>query len=66
MEENKNNAIVYDVKGLQGRLGIGREAAYSLMRSQGFPSIRIGNKYVVGKDAFVVWMKRNEGKRYTL
>ena len=55
-----------DVKGLQGALGIGRDTAYSLMRSKGFPSIRIGGHYIVGKDALMAWLKRNEGREYCL
>lgn len=55
-----------DVKGLQVALGIGRDTAYSLMHSKGFPSIRIGGHYVVGKDALMMWLKRNEGKAYCL
>lgn len=57
---------VLDVKGLQIALGIGKDTAYSLMRSQAFPSMRLGRRYVVRKEAFEAWLKRNEGKNYVL
>ena len=66
MENVIQEPLVMDVKGLQTALGIGRDTAYSLMRSKGFPSIRIGGHYVVGKDALVIWLKRNEVKTYSL
>lgn len=62
----RQEPLVMDVKGLQVALGIGRDTAYSLMHSKGFPSIRIGGHYVVGKDALMMWLKRNEGKAYCL
>lgn len=66
MENIVQEQIVLDVKGLQQALGIGKDAAYSLMKSNGFPSIKIGSHYVVGKEALVRWLKRNEGRTYCL
>lgn len=43
MEMNEQNTLVLDVKGLQIALGIGKDTAYSLMRSQAFPSMRLGD-----------------------
>ena len=51
MENVIQEPLVMDAKGLQVALGIGRDTAYSLMQSKGFPSIRIGGHSVVGKDA---------------
>lgn len=38
-------------------LGIGRAHAYELVKSKGFPSINIGNRIIVPKDEFVLWIK---------
>ncbi len=37
-------------------LGISRASAYELVRSRGFPSIRIGTRIIVPKDKFVAWI----------
>ena len=37
-------------------LGISRSGAYTLMRSKGFPTIRIGKRMVVPKDKLLAWM----------
>ena len=37
-------------------LGISRAAAYELVRSKGFPHMRIGNRIVVPRDKFIVWI----------
>ena len=38
-------------------LGISRAGAYTLMRSEGFPTIRIGKRMVVPKDKLLAWME---------
>lgn len=58
--------MMYDVKDLQKALSIGRETAYSLMRNKAFPSIRIGNRYLVEKEALRAWLKRYEGKTFLI
>ena len=37
-------------------LGISRAAAYELVRSNGFPRIRIGTRILVPKDKFICWI----------
>ncbi len=39
-------------------LGIGRANAYELVRSEGFPAIKIGSRIIVPKDEFISWIKR--------
>lgn len=43
-------------------LNISRAGAYNLMNSQGFPSLRIGKRIVVPKEAFLKWIDSNLGK----
>ena len=38
-------------------LGIGKQNAYSLCHSKGFPSVKIGKRIVIPKLAFIEWMK---------
>ncbi len=37
-------------------LGISRAAAYELVRSRGFPRLKIGTRILVPKDKFLVWI----------
>ena len=37
-------------------LGISRAGAYDLVRSAGFPHLRLGNRILVPKDKFIKWI----------
>ena len=37
-------------------LGISRAAAYELVRSEGFPHMRIGKRILIPKDKFICWI----------
>ncbi len=37
-------------------LGISRAAAYELVRSQGFPKLKIGSRILIPKDKFLLWI----------
>ncbi len=37
-------------------LGISRAGAYELVRSNGFPHMKIGTRILVPKDKFLVWI----------
>ena len=39
-------------------LGIYRAGAYNLMRSEGFPTLRVGNRMIVPKDRLLAWIDR--------
>lgn len=39
-------------------LGISRAAAYALVRSNGFPHLKIGNRILVPKDKFIAWIDK--------
>ena len=51
---------------LAARLSIGRDKAYALMKSSGFPSIRIGDRFIVTEDALERWLRNCEGKQYNI
>ena len=42
-------------------LGISRAGAYELVRSDSFPSLRIGSRIVVPKERFIDWINANTG-----
>ncbi len=37
-------------------LGISRAGAYELVRSDGFPALRIGSRIVIPKEKFIQWI----------
>lgn len=61
-----DDIIMLDVNDIQKILKIGKEASYALMRNHAFPSVKIGKRYVVEKEAFKRWLKRQEGREFQL
>lgn len=53
-------------KDLQTILKIGRDRAYALMRSKAFPSIKIGARYYVTKEALDEWLRKYAYRTYEL
>lgn len=43
---------------------MGKNQVYNLMRSSGFPTIRINNRMYVQKDALQKWLNRYQGRIY--
>ena len=44
-----------------GVLGVAISSAYELMHEDGFPSLRIGSRFVVPKEKFRQWVERQTG-----
>lgn len=42
-------------------LGISKTSAYELVRSKGFPVLKIGSRLVVPKEKFREWVAKNTG-----
>ena len=42
-------------------LGIAMSSAYELMKEQGFPSLRVGNRLIVPKEKFMAWVEQQTG-----
>lgn len=51
---------------LAERLHIGRDKAYALIKSKGFPSVCIGKRYIVTSRALDEWLKSYEYKTYVI
>lgn len=48
---------VYVTEDLIPLLGIGRAAAYNLVNRRDFPTIRVGRKILIPRDAFERWLE---------
>ena len=55
-QEKPTAVKFYSVADLQQLLGIGRNAAYKLVRSKGFPAISVGNRIIIPMALFDVWV----------
>ena len=44
-------------------LRISRAGAYDLVRTEGFPALKIGSRIVIPKEKFIEWMDENTGKQ---
>lgn len=62
----KTDINMLDTKDLQEVLKMGRNNAYSLMKSECFPSIKIGKKYYVSEESLKAWIKDNEYSKIIL
>lgn len=57
-----NDIIVYTVSDIQRIMSLGRTRAYELMRSDGFPSIKLNNRIYITKTNFEKWLDKNTNK----
>ena len=51
--------IMLSVPQLASMLGISRSGAYTLVRSEDFPALKIGSRIVVPKDKLLCWINEN-------
>ena len=59
---NDNDIILYTVGDIQRIMSLGRTRAYELMRSDGFPSIKLNNRIYITKTNFEKWLDKNTNK----
>lgn len=53
--------IILNAEHIASALGLSRAGAYELLRSKGFPTLRIGKRMMVSKENFIGWINRNSG-----
>ena len=53
--------MALNAKQVAAVLGISRAGAYNLMRSEGFPTLRVGNRMIVPKDKLIAWINAQIG-----
>ena len=44
-------------------LGISQAGAYELVRTDGFPALKVGSRIVVPKEKFIEWINENTAKK---
>ncbi len=66
-EMEKNDELkILTARELGQALHIGRDKAYALIKSSGFPSTCIGKRYIVTEKALKEWLQQYEHKRYAV
>lgn len=53
--------LMLSVKELATVLGVSRTSAYELIKTKGFPSIKIGSRVVIPKKKLIEWIDKNTG-----
>ena len=53
--------LMLSVQEIAKVLGISKTSAYELVRSKGFPVLKIGSRLVVPKEKFREWVEQNTG-----
>ncbi len=56
----------YKVQDIQTMFGIGRNKALALMKTDGFPVLKIGRTYYVDSEKLEEWIVENRGKEIPL
>ncbi len=51
------------VPDLTEALGISRAGAYELVKSEGFPTLHIGNRILIPKEELIAWIRDNTANR---
>ena len=54
--------LMLSVPEMGAALGISRAGAYELVRSEGFPALRIGTRIVIPKDKLQEWVDKQTEK----
>ena len=60
---NENEIKMYTVKDVQSLFRCGRDKAYAIMKTKGFPSVRFGSQYLVEKSALEYWLTKQQGRQ---
>lgn len=62
-DKDNDELVFYTVKDLQRILKCCQVRAYELMKTSGFPSIKLNRKYIVEKTAFEKWISKQAGRQ---
>ena len=54
--------LMLSVPDLTEALGISRAGAYELVKSEGFPTLKIGNRILIPKEELIAWIKTNTNR----
>ena len=54
--------LMLNVQMIADVLGISRSKAYELVSSDGFPSLKLGNRIIVPREQFMEWVREQTGR----
>ena len=53
--------LFLNVNDLSSAIGIAPSSCYELMHEKDFPTLKVGNRMVVPKEKFKLWVEKNTG-----
>ena len=62
----KDEIVMYNVKDITKIFNCGITHAYELVNSKGFPSIKVGGRFLVERTALEKWMEKHQGKTFLI
>ena len=62
MDVDTDKIILYTVKDIGQIFKCGTKHAYEIVNTKGFPSIKIGGRFLVEKKALEKWLADNKGR----
>lgn len=68
MQDNYREQLqrrVYVPEDLMPLLGIGRSTAYELVNRRDFPTVRVGRKILIPRDAFERWLEAQTAEAFS-
>lgn len=65
-EKQSDGFQLYTPKDIQRIFGMGKDHTYALIKSNGFPTIKINNRFYVEKEALLKWIYMQQGRKYTI
>lgn len=54
------------VKDIQKNLGVSKDKAYTIIRTKGFPKIKIGRRYYIPEKEYEKWLKEHLRRKVIL
>lgn len=63
-DRKEYDTIVYTVEDIRNILSMGKTKVYELMRSDGFPSFKLNNRFYITKNNFDKWLEKYTNKTF--
>ena len=61
-----DKVILYTVKDIQDIFKCGKKHAYEIVNAKGFPSIKMGGRFLVEKKALEKWLENYKGRAFII
>ncbi len=63
MVDDNEDIVLYNSKDIQRIFKCSKRQTYEILSTRGFPSMKVGHKFYVEKEALRKWIAQNQGKQ---